>query len=173
MLGAVLAACGSGDGTSPKVVDPPAGYASSADDAVRFLRNAYLNLDLDALDKVLAPEFQFQLDPADVDTLKIDDTWDRAKHMLWAEHVFSGLPGIRADGSVQNPVMAQGLEVTWTPAGDWTEITDGPWADTMQRDFDSFSSVQYFSFDYDFVEGAQIFNVLQRDLPVGDAVARI
>lgn len=173
LLWASTSGCGEDEVTPPVNVDPPEGYASSPDEAPRFLRNAYLYLEVGRMEKLLDANFTFEVSPEDADTLGLASTWDRATHLRWNENFFTGKPGIRADGTVQAPVSI--LEVTWTPEtnGEWAEVTEGPYAGTLQRRYDGIATVQYEGGDVDFIQGWQTFNVLESDLTVGDDIVRV
>jgi hypothetical protein len=173
----LLAGCGSDpDGPSGRI-DPPEGYAASPDEAVRFLRNAFLTVDLPAMEHVLHPDFEFELSSTDADLLglSVGSTWDRATHLEWCTNLFGGQPGIRADGVVQNPLdLDFGFSGLWLSDDDeWADVTDGPLAGTQRRTYQGVWSIQYTGGDLDFVQGNQTFYVQPHDVEFPDGIATV
>ncbi len=148
--------------------EPPVGYAESLDQAVLGIRDAYGRLDVDALDRMLAEDFTFEMNAIDADSVGIDATWDKATHLQWCQNLFTGKPGMRVDGRVQSPISAaipfslaiwfpveiDGVDDEWTAAdqGGFTRRFVGTWA------------INYEEFDFDFLDGVQTFIVERRQI---------
>ena len=148
----LLAGCG-GETTTPQ----PSPYAQSPDAVVEALAKAYDQLDPDALELVLAPDFVFLAAAADVDS-GVDSSWTRDYELTCARNLLSGQEGRLPNGALQPPLdtsFPPGTLLLGVPGSSWTAVGDGD----FERHYFGFMQLQYTTGDLDFIEGEHRFVV--------------
>lgn len=176
LLVAALPACG-GDSAGPGG-ELPEGYAADPTDLTLLLRFAYESMEVGRLEKLLHPEFRFELDPADRDTLGFaSSVISRDSTLDWTACMFAGHAGFRAYGTWQAPVDTFPNPIGGTfffdqDEEDWWTVPGGEFAgdrvDTMQVAV----SCNYVNGDFDLMQNGARLVVRPRALSLpGNPVA--
>lgn len=158
LVSVVLSGC-SDDSTKP----PDDALPATPDALVRAFRDAYEGKKSAELSELLSADFEFHFSPADVETVGVDSSWNRAEEIQAFTRMFEGDTGVWPDGSKHAPVELRfpfGLALIAADSV-WTPVDEGPLAGTLTRDYVAVMTAQYEDGNLDIVSGRQRMHALE------------
>lgn len=150
------------------------GYADSPDRAVRLYQAAYRSKNVEQLEKILSPDFVFEMHPDDADSLGTSMVWTFEEELAIGDRIFRGENGVRLDGTCQPPPLPGSeigltLDINESPLGEptqWLPVNEGPYRGSLARELGISGQLLDANGLQDFIEGRHRIYAERARIPV-------